>query len=75
MSNPAIVTPSLRRSIDEAVAAVKPTQKGRATAAITLTGVEFGVGYKPTAKLDVGAYVGKEWSKGWNAGARVGLDF
>jgi hypothetical protein len=75
VSDPVILAPGLRRSIDEAVAAVKPQQKGRVGATVTLTGIEFGVGYKPTPKLDVGAYVGKPWGKGWNAGARIGLDF
>lgn len=75
MSDPVILAPGLSRSIDAAVAAIKPARKGRLGAAVTLTGVELSAGYKPTTRFEVGAYIGKPWAKGWNAGARVGFDF
>lgn len=75
MSDPQIITPTLKRSLDDALAKIKPGKKGRAEGVITLDGVGLDLGFKPKANLDVTGYVGKQWKKGWTAGARIGLDW
>jgi len=68
---PSPMSASLRASIDAAVRAVPSGKRGQATAAATLRGAQFEVGYKAKPWLNLGGYAEKLWGGGFEAGVKA----
>lgn len=68
---PAPVSPALAQKIAEAVAKVPVGKTVAVDILVTKTGTEASVGYRIRPNWSVGAWVGREWSGAWDAGARM----